>query len=65
VLDIASGTGALSVQLADQMQQQKCRGTVLATDFAPAMVEVLQQKAASKALRNMNCQVMDGQVQNS
>jgi SAM-dependent methyltransferase len=58
VLDVAAGTGALSLLAAD------AGATVLATDFAPAMVARLHQRlaAAGHTARGCDVRVMDGQA---
>lgn len=53
-LDVAAGTGALSLPAAR-------RGAhVVATDIAPAMVDHLAAHAAAEGLSNLEAQVMDG-----
>lgn len=54
VLDVAAGSGALSLQAARRGAQ------VLATDFAPGMVERLRERAAMEGL-SLDAAVMDGQ----
>lgn len=55
-LDVAAGGGALCVPVA------KRGAHVLATDFAPAMVERLKERAVSERLQNFEVLVMDGQA---
>lgn len=54
LLDIAAGGGALSIPAA------RMGAEVLAADFSPAMVELLQQKAQEHGLSNLEARVMDG-----
>ncbi len=55
VLDVAAGTGSFSLAAA------RAGGDVVATDFAPGMIERLQERIASEGLENIRAQVMDGQ----
>ena len=55
VLDVAAGTGSFSLLAA------RAGGDVVATDFAPGMVERLQERIAVEKLENIRAQVMDGQ----
>ncbi len=53
-LDVAAGTGALSIPAA-------ARGAeVLATDISPAMIEYLQARARRDGITNLEARVMDG-----
>ncbi|WP_265111210.1 class I SAM-dependent methyltransferase [Halosolutus halophilus] len=54
VLDIAAGSGALSVPAA------RAGAQVLATDISPAMVERLEARAREEGLFNLEARVMDG-----
>lgn len=54
VLEVAAGTGALTETLAQSA------GSVLATDFAPGMVEVLEERLHRAGIDNVTCKVMDG-----
>ena len=56
VLDVAAGTGAFSFLAAE------AGATVLATDFAPGMIESLRKLAEEKGIRNLRTEVMDGQA---
>jgi len=58
VLDVAAGTGALTLEAAADGAQ------VLATDFAPGMIERLQARLAEAGLDKTGCEarVMDGQA---
>jgi SAM-dependent methyltransferase len=56
VLDVAAGSGALSLRAA------RLGARVLATDFAPGMVELLRQRFADEGLTNASAEVMDGQA---
>jgi ubiquinone/menaquinone biosynthesis C-methylase UbiE len=55
VLDVAAGTGAFTWLAA------KRGARVLATDFAPAMVERLKARAAREHVAHVEARVMDGQ----
>jgi len=59
VLDVACGTGAVSVPAAEELQSTG--GYVLATDFSPKMVDIVQQAIAEKSLTNIEARVEDGQ----
>lgn len=54
LLDIAAGGGAVSIPAA------RLGANVLATDFSPVMVELLQKKAHELGLSNLQVKVMDG-----
>lgn len=54
VLDVAAGSGALSIPAA------RAGADVLATDISPAMVERLEARARSEGLAGLNARVMDG-----
>lgn len=56
VLDVAAGTGALTLLAA------KRGASVLATDFAPAMVDRLKARVAREGVRGVEARVMDGQA---
>lgn len=56
ILDVAAGTGALSIRAAQRGAQ------VVATDFAPGMVAYLAQTAAEQGLDSLSTAVMDGQA---
>lgn len=56
VLDVAAGPGTLAV-LAARMGAE-----VVATDFAPAMIERLQHRVAEAGVANVTAEVMDGQA---
>lgn len=55
VLDVAAGTGALSLAAAETGAE------VLATDFSPGMASFLADKAKQRGLSNLKVEVMDGQ----
>lgn len=55
-LDVAAGTGALSIPAARQGAQ------VVATDIAPAMVERLNARAQADGLSNLKGVIMDGEA---
>jgi ubiquinone/menaquinone biosynthesis C-methylase UbiE len=54
LLDVAAGTGVVAVEAA-------ARADVLATDFAPGMVEVMRRRFAAEGL-SARAEVMDGQA---
>lgn len=56
LLDVAAGSGALSIPAA------RLGAQVLATDFAPTMVERLNARARDEGLANLEGRVMDGQA---
>jgi SAM-dependent methyltransferase len=56
VLDIAAGTGAVSLAAA------RVGAAVIATDFSPNMVERLRDRVATEGLANVTVEVMDGQA---
>jgi len=53
-LDIAAGSGALSIPAAHQ------GADVLAIDLSPGMLEYLELRASNEGLRNIETRVMDG-----
>jgi len=53
MLDVAAGTGALSLPAA------RLRAQVVATDIAPAMIERLEARARDEGLSNLEVRVMD------
>jgi len=55
VIDVAAGTGAFSLMAA------RAGAQVLATDFAPGMIERLRQRIADENLKGITAEVMDGQ----
>ena len=56
VLEVGAGSGALTETLAKKVN------SVLATDFAPGMIDVLRARMAEAGLTNVRCEVMDGQA---
>jgi len=56
VLEVGAGSGALTEVLSTQVK------SVLATDFAPEMIQVLQERLQAAGTTNVQCQVMDGQA---
>ncbi|USZ71743.1 class I SAM-dependent methyltransferase [Natronosalvus halobius] len=56
VLDVAAGSGALSIPTA------RAGAQVLATDISPAMVEHLEARARDEGLTTLEARVMDGQA---
>lgn len=56
VLDVAAGSGALSIPAA------RAGAEVVATDVSPAMVERLEARAREEGLSNLDARVMDGQA---
>lgn len=55
-LDVAAGSGALSIPAA------RLGAEVLATDISPALIERLDARAREEALPNLEARVMDGQA---
>jgi SAM-dependent methyltransferase len=55
VLEVGAGSGVLSEALAPHVN------SVFATDFSPAMVDVLRERMQESELRNVEAAVMDGQ----
>ena len=53
VLEVAAGTGIVTSALA------QTSGSVLATDYAEAMVEVLERRVSEEALENVTCEQAD------
>ena len=56
VLDVAAGSGALSIPAA------RAGADVVATDLAPAMIERLDARARAEGLSSLRGRVMDGQA---
>jgi len=56
VLEVAAGSGALTEMLFPRVK------SVLATDFAPQMLDVLRERLATWGANNVRCEVMDGQA---
>lgn len=56
VLDVAAGTGAFSLLAA------RAGAEVLATDFAPGMIERIRRRIAERRLSGISAEVMDGQA---
>lgn len=54
LLDVASGSGALSIPAA------RMGADVLAVDISPAMIEHLKARAREAGLSNLEARVMDG-----
>ena len=54
-MDVAAGTGVLAAEAARRGAE------VLATDFAPGMVEVMRRRFAAESL-GARAEVMDGQA---
>jgi len=54
LLDVAAGSGALSIPAA------RAGAEVVATDISPAMVERLETRAREEGLSNLEARVMDG-----
>jgi phosphatidylethanolamine/phosphatidyl-N-methylethanolamine N-methyltransferase len=53
VLEIAAGTGLFTLAIAS------CAGRVVATDFSPAMIDLLRERLAARGVRNVECAVRD------
>jgi ubiquinone/menaquinone biosynthesis C-methylase UbiE len=62
ILDVASGTGALPFAAIDLYKGKNYQ--ILATDFSPAMVSIIQKKITDRQITNIEAKVMDGQVSN-
>ena len=58
VLDVAAGSGALSIPTA------RTGAEVVATDISPAMVKRLEARAREEGLSNLDARVMDGHALN-
>lgn len=56
VLEVGAGSGALTEVLFHHVK------SLLATDFAPKMIEVLRERLDAAGATNVRCSVMDGQV---
>ena len=56
VLDVATGSGALSIPAA------RLGAHVVAVDLSPAMIERLEERVSREGLDNLECRVMDGQA---
>lgn len=56
VLEVGAGSGALTEVLCPRVK------SVLATDFAPRMVDVLRERLDDQGWTNVRCEVMDGQA---
>lgn len=56
VLDVATGTGVFALAAA------RAGADVLATDFAPGMIERLRQRITAQAIDNIKTEIMDGQA---
>ena len=56
VLEVAAGSGAITKTLAQRAKE------LLATDFSPAMISILQGRKQSGKWHNTSCEVMDGQA---
>ena len=56
ILDVAAGPGTLALQAARQGAE------VVATDFAPGMIQRLRGRASRAGLTNLAAEVMDGQA---
>ncbi|EFA76934.1 hypothetical protein PPL_09686 [Heterostelium album PN500] len=60
ILDVAAGTGALSIPAAERVKNHN--GRVIATDFAPEMINFLNQEVKANATPiPIETKVMDGQ----
>lgn len=56
VLEVGAGSGALTEVLFPRVK------SLLATDFAPQMIDVLRERMEAAGARNVRCAVMDGQA---
>lgn len=55
-LEVAAGPGNVTVRLSPRCQR------VLATDYAPGMIERLRMRLEREGVQNVECAVMDGQA---
>jgi len=55
-LEVAAGSGALTAALAKRVK------SLVATDFAPKMIEVLEERLEKAGIDNVETKVMDGQA---
>lgn len=55
-LEVGAGSGVLTEALSARVD------SLLATDFSPAMIELLESKMQAIGATNVSCQVMDGQA---
>jgi SAM-dependent methyltransferase len=55
-LEVGAGSGALTEVLSARVK------SLLATDFAPAMIDVLRERLQAAGATNVQCEVMDGQA---
>lgn len=56
VIEVAAGSGALTELLAARAK------SVLATDFAPQMIDVLRERMQIVGATNVQCEVMSGEA---
>lgn len=56
VLEVGAGSGALTEVLFPRVK------SLLATDFAPQMIDVLRERLEALGATNVGCEVMDGQA---
>lgn len=56
VLEVAAGSGALTSTLAKHAK------SLLASDFSPGMLEILQERMKAEGADNVECRVLDGQA---
>lgn len=54
-VEVAAGSGALTHRLARTV------GSLVATDFAPRMIDILRERVRAEGLDNVTCELMDGQ----
>jgi ubiquinone/menaquinone biosynthesis C-methylase UbiE len=62
VIDVACGSGALTLQMAELLRESGNGGSIVGIDFSPKMIELLNQKAEERKLTNLKGQVMNGEV---
>jgi len=60
ILDVACGTGALSLNALDRIKNST-NSLVLATDFSPNMIECVNETIKQENLTNIETKLMDGQ----
>jgi SAM-dependent methyltransferase len=55
-LEVGAGSGALTEVLCSRVK------SLLATDYAPEMIEILKERLRASGTTNVQCEVMDGQA---
>jgi 2-polyprenyl-3-methyl-5-hydroxy-6-metoxy-1,4-benzoquinol methylase len=62
VLDVACGSGALTLHMAELLRESGNGGSIVGIDFSPKMVELLNKKAEERKITNLKVLVMNGEV---